>query len=461
MERDVRGALGGATEDQAVRVIILTGAGRGYCAGADMAALSGITDHAGRERPDDGVPVGPIDGGLDVAQDFCRRRAYYPTAPRPIIAAINGPCAGIGLVPALYADLRFASDAAVITTAVARPRLHRPLGIRRPAPVRSARLPFRGGSWYGLTSHGRSWISAGDTMTTAELDFLIGRLRDRAAERPATPTVQEMRDGFDELANILPTPADARVEPVDAGGVAAEMIAAPGADAARLILYLHGGGYVIGSLNSHRTLAYDLSKAAGARLLNVDYRLAPEHPFPAAVDDAVAAYRWLLESGAHPATTVIGGDSAGGGLTVATMVALKDAGLPMPAAGVCLSPWVDMEGLGDSMDSKAEADPLVQRDAIEWFAGLYLNGADPKSPLAAPLYADLTGLPALLIQVGTAETLLDDSVALAKRAEAAGVAVTFDIWENMIHVWHLFAPMLSEGREAIVQAGAFIRERTS
>ncbi len=302
-------------------------------------------------------------------------------------------------------------------------------------------------------------------MTTAELDFLVDRLRQRAAERPDTPTVQEMREGFDELANFLPTPADVRVEPVDAGGVAAEMVAAPiadkAADGARSILYLHGGGYVIGSPHTHRTLAYDLSKAAGARVLNVDYRLAPEHPFPAAVDDAVAAYRWFLANGANPATTVIGGDSAGGGLTVATLVALRQAGLPMPAAGVCFSPWIDLEGLGDSMDAKAEADPLVQREVLERFAGFYLNGADPKSPLAAPLHADLAGLPALLIQVGTAETLLDDATRLAARAEAAGVTVTLDVWVNMIHVWQLFAPLLSEGRAAIAKAGAFIREQTS
>ncbi len=306
-------------------------------------------------------------------------------------------------------------------------------------------------------------------MTTAELDFLVGRLRQRAAERPEKPTVQEMRDGYDELAKLLPTPADARVEPVDAGGVAAEMVAAPGADlgadlgadADRSIFYLHGGGYVIGSTHTHRTLAYDLCKAAGARLLNVDYRLAPEHPFPAAVDDAVAAYRWFLETGADPASTVIGGDSAGGGLTIATLVSLRDAGLPMPAAGVCFSPWIDMEGHGDSMDGKAEADPLVQRELLAWFAGLYLDGADPCSPLAAPLHADLAGLPALLIQVGTAETLLDDSIRLAARAEAAGVTVTLDVWENMIHVWQMVAPMLSEGREAIAQAGAFIREQTA
>ena len=297
-------------------------------------------------------------------------------------------------------------------------------------------------------------------MTAVELDLLVERLRQRAQERPEKPTVEEMREGFDELARILPAPVDALTTAVDAGGVGAEFVAAPGVDGARSILYLHGGGYVIGNLDSHRNLAYGLAKAAGARLLNVDYRLAPEHPFPAALDDAVAAYRWLLENGAKPEQTAVAGDSAGGGLTVATLVALKSAGLPLPAAGVCFSPWVDLQGLGDSMDGKAEVDPMVQRELLQWFAGLYLDGADPRAPLAAPLYAELAGLPPLLIQVGTAETLLDDSTRLAARAEAAGVAVTLETWENMIHVWHLFAPLLSEGREAIGRAGAFIRDHT-
>jgi monoterpene epsilon-lactone hydrolase len=179
------------------------------------------------------------------------------------------------------------------------------------------------------------------------------------------------------------------------------------------------------------------------------------------VDDARAAYRWLLGTGVDPASVVIAGDSAGGGLAVATLVAIRDAGDPLPAAGVCLSPWVDLEGIGESMTTKAEADPMVQRDELLGMAKAYLGGADPRTPLAAPLYADLSGLPPLLIQVGTAETLLDDATRLASRARAAGVDVTLEPWEDMIHVWQFMASMLPEGQEAIDRIGQFIRERVS
>ena len=249
---------------------------------------------------------------------------------------------------------------------------------------------------------------------------------------------------------------------VDAGGVPAAWVEAPGADAGRVMLYLHGGGYVIGSIDTHRELAGRLSQAAAARVLILDYRLAPEHPYPAAVEDAAAAYRWLLaDGGAVPARTVIAGDSAGGGLTVAAMLALRDAGDPLPAAGVCLSPWVDMEGIGASMTAKVDVDPMVRREGLVRMAGLYLNGADPRTPLAAPLYADLSGLPPLLIHVGTAETLLDDATRLSERARAAGVDVTLESWDDMIHVWHLFAPLLPEGQQAVERVGDYVRQRAA
>ena len=186
------------------------------------------------------------------------------------------------------------------------------------------------------------------------------------------------------------------------------------------ILYLHGGGYVIGSLDSHRHLVAEAGREAGCWALALDYRLAPEHPFPAAVDDAVAGYRYLLGRGIAPGRIAIAGDSAGGGLVVAAMVAIRDAGLPMPGCGWCISPWVDMEAIGDTMTSKAEADPTVQKAGILDMARLYLNGADPRSPLAAPLHADLMGLAPLLIQVGACETLLDDAIRLARVAGAVG-----------------------------------------
>jgi acetyl esterase/lipase len=273
------------------------------------------------------------------------------------------------------------------------------------------------------------------------------------------PDMKGMRAVMEEM--VMPVPADVKCTPVNAGGVPAEWIVAPGAAEDRYVLYLHGGGYVMGSINTHREMVSRISRAAGVRALALDYRLAPESPFPAAVDDATGAYRWLLAQGAKPARTVIAGDSAGGGLTLATLVAIRDAKLPVPAAGVCLSPWADMEGVGASMTSKAKEDPIVQKEMLLGMAKLYLGGADPKTPLAAPLHADLRGLPPLLIQVGSAETLLDDSTRVAERAKAAGVKVDLEVWSEMIHVWQLFAPILPEGQEAIAKIGKFIREHTA
>ncbi|HTO58747.1 MAG TPA: alpha/beta hydrolase, partial [Pseudomonadales bacterium] len=267
--------------------------------------------------------------------------------------------------------------------------------------------------------------------------------------------------GMEAMAGAMPLAADITREDVSAGGVSAAWITAPNAVRDRTILYLHGGGYVIGSINTHKELASRLSRAAQARVLLIDYRLAPEHPHPAAVDDALAAYRWLLSKGADPKRTAVAGDSAGGGLTVATLVAIRDAGLPVPATGVCLSPWVDLEGLGDSMTTKSAADPMVQRDGLLKMAAAYLAGKDPRTPLAAPLYANLGGLPPLLIQVGTAETLLDDATRLAERARKAGVNVTLEPWEDMIHVWQAFAPLLPEGQQAIERIGEFVRQHAA
>jgi epsilon-lactone hydrolase len=297
-------------------------------------------------------------------------------------------------------------------------------------------------------------------MASEQLTMVVNMLRSGALGVSPESPIEQLRAGMESMAGMFTVPADVTCERVDAGGVPAEWIVAPEARRARVILYLHGGGYVMGSIKTHRALAVDLSRAAAARVLLIDYRLAPEHPFPAAVDDATAAYRWLLAHGVQPARLAIAGDSAGGGLTVATLVALRDAGTAMPAAGVCLSPWVDLEGIGESMTSKAAVDPMVQRDGLKRMASFYLGGHDPRTPLAAPLYADLSGLPPLLIQVGTAETLRDDSTRLAERARKAGVAVELEEWEDMIHVFQAFAMLLPEGRQAIEKIGAFVRERT-
>ncbi|GIW43491.1 MAG: hydrolase [Candidatus Binatia bacterium] len=294
-------------------------------------------------------------------------------------------------------------------------------------------------------------------MASEALNMIVNMLR---SQRPLEePTVEQMRAGLEAMAGIAPLPPDVEMMPVDADGVPAAWVKVPESGSGRVVLYLHGGGYVIGSIRTHRDLAQRIARAARARVLLIDYRLAPEHPHPAAVEDSVRAYRWLLAQGVPPASLAIAGDSAGGGLTVATLVALREAGVPLPAAAVCLSPWVDLEGLGESMASKADVDPMVQRDALLRMAAMYLGGQDPRTPLAAPLYADLRNLPPLLIQVGTAETLLDDSLRLAEKARAAGVEVTLEAWDDMIHVWQAFAAMLPEGQQAIDRIGEFLRQR--
>ncbi len=289
-------------------------------------------------------------------------------------------------------------------------------------------------------------------------DAEIATLRQKLAARPRSPDYRQRRLDLDALGRAYGVASDVSAEPVSANGVRAEWTSTPGAADDAAILYLHGGGYVIGSLDSHRHLMAEAGRAARCWALALDYRLAPEHPFPAAVDDALAGYRYLLGRGIRPGRVAIAGDSAGGGLVVAAMVAIRDAGLPQPGCGWCISPWIDMEAIGDTMISKADADPTVQKAGILDMARLYLNGADPRSPLAAPLYADLAGLAPVLIQVGACETLLDDAVRLAKIAGAADLYVDLQIWPEMIHVWHLFHPELSAGKKAIASGGTFVCE---
>lgn len=292
-------------------------------------------------------------------------------------------------------------------------------------------------------------------------DAEIVALRAKIASRPRSDDYRQRRRDIDARGVAYGIAADVTVEPVTANGVRAEWTATPGDTSDAAILYLHGGGYVIGSLDSHRHLAAEAGRAAGCWTLALDYRLAPEHPFPAAVEDAVAGYRYLLGRGIKPGRIAIAGDSAGGGLVVAALVAIRDAGLPQPRCGWCISPWVDLEAIGETMTSKSAADPTVQKAGILDMVRMYLNGADPRSPLAAPLYADLTGLAPLLIQVGAAETLLDDAIRLARLAGAADVYVELQVWPEMIHVWHLYHPELKAGLSAIQAGGAFVRARTA
>ena len=294
-------------------------------------------------------------------------------------------------------------------------------------------------------------------MASEQLQQVLGMFKEMGEKMATAKDMNEMR------AMMIDTPAPDGVSctPVEAGGVSAEWHAAEGADDNKVILYVHGGGYVMGSAGSHRDMTSRLSKAAGARVLSLNYRLAPEHPFPAPVDDAVAAYGWLLDQGISPANIAIAGDSAGGGLAVATLLAIRDAGKPLPAAGVGISPWVDMEGTGESMTTRAAADPVVQKEGLLGMAKLYLGEADPKNPLAAPLHANLAGLPPLLLQVGDAETLLNDSTRLAERARKSDVDVTLKVWDEMPHVWHMFAAVLPEGQQAIEEIGSFFKAHTA
>jgi acetyl esterase/lipase len=293
-------------------------------------------------------------------------------------------------------------------------------------------------------------------MPSPEAQQVVSMLR---AEPLLAPDVAQIRANMEGLAALVAPGPEIALEPVEAAGIPAEWIVAPGADRSRAILYLHGGGYAVGSIATHRGLVGRLSAASGAVGLAIDYRLAPEHPFPAAVEDAVAAYRWLLAQGIAPGRIAIAGDSAGGGLTLATLVSLRDAGVPLPACAVTFSPWADLALEGESMDSRAALDAMVQRPGVQQMADWYLAGQDPRHPLASPIHADLRGLPPLLVQVGTHETLYDDATRVVERARTAGVAVTFEPYEELFHVFQLFA-VLPEAQEAVTAAGQFIARHT-
>ncbi|MGH0034209.1 MAG: alpha/beta hydrolase [Myxococcota bacterium] len=245
------------------------------------------------------------------------------------------------------------------------------------------------------------------------------------------------------------------------GEVRAEWIEpAEGAgDDAPVVLFLHGGGYVFGSIDSHRDLACRLALAAGSRVALIDYRLAPQHPFPAALNDALAAYRALLDRGIPPTRVVVAGDSAGGGLSLALLLEVRNRGWESPAAAALICPWVDLALTGKSLEHNAETDYLDRAMLATW-SNYYRSGEDARHPLVSPLYADLTGLPPLLIHVGAAEILLDDAQALAGRAQDAGVPIELTVWDDMFHDWHGAAALVPEGQRAIDEIGRFVRRRT-
>lgn len=290
-----------------------------------------------------------------------------------------------------------------------------------------------------------------------QLEQVIQLIRARAAS--PRRTIDDDRLSYETMLSSMSLDDDIKTERVGVNGVPAEWISGPDAEADRILLYFHGGGYVVGSMRTHRVMLSHISKASGFKVLGLDYRLAPEAPFPAPVEDAITSYRWLLANGYEARNIVLGGDSAGGGLVIAALVALRYLGEPMPAAGVCLSPWTDMEATGDSYERNAQADPSVSRERILNIAKVYLGGKDPKAPFASPLHADLSGLPPLLVQVGSIECLLDDATALEQRAKAVGVQVDLQVWDDMPHVWQHFAPILPEGQQAIALIGDFLNKQ--
>ena len=297
-------------------------------------------------------------------------------------------------------------------------------------------------------------------MSAEQLEAVIKDVQACFSAWTAETPLQKMRQDWDEVFSKKPCTIGAVLESITLGGVPAVKMSAGKVDADRAILYLHGGGYVFGSPVSHRDLGEYLSKAARISVYMLDYRLAPENPYPAAVDDATAAYRALLEMGFKPGNIAISGDSAGGGLTVATLLNIRNQKLPMPACAVPLSPWADLECTGETMETKAAVDPMVQRPLTRQLSDLYVTDGNLRDPLASPIHGDLTGLPPLLIQVGERETLLDDSVRIAANARKAGVDVTLEVEPGQIHVFQIFASRLDEGVAAIDRMGAFIRRHT-
>jgi len=291
-------------------------------------------------------------------------------------------------------------------------------------------------------------------------DLGIDDIRALLGAKPRPVGWPARRARIEEVGAAWPAAPDIAFEPVSIDGMAAEWSRAPTSDASRALLFFHGGGYCSGSILSHRRMASEAGRAAGASALAVAFRLAPEHPFPAAYDDALKAWRFLREQGFSADRIAVGGDSAGGGLTLALLMRLRDLKEALPACAWLASPWTDLTLSGDTLATKDGVDPLLHRPYLEELAQAYVPaGIDRRDPRVSPLFGDLAGLPPLLIQVGSNETLLSDSTRLASAAGAADVSVTLEIWPRMIHAWPLWNARLDEGRRALAHAGAFMQAR--
>jgi epsilon-lactone hydrolase len=287
----------------------------------------------------------------------------------------------------------------------------------------------------------------------------IEAIRTLLSSKPRPVGWRERRKRLDDVGSVWPVADDVKITSVDVNGVPGEWSIVPGSDPSRVLMFFHGGGYCSGSILSHRRLVTEAGRAAGARTLAIAYRLAPEHPFPAAYDDVLTAWRFLRDRNIPAAHIAIGGDSAGAGLALALIGRLHDAHEELPGCAWLISPWTDLTMSGTTLSSKEAVDPLIHKQYLIELADAYLPaGMDRKDPRVSPLYADLKGFPPALIQVGSAETLLDDATRFAAVAGAADVRVTLEIWPQMIHAWPLWNARLEPGRRALASAGAFIRQ---
>ena len=296
-------------------------------------------------------------------------------------------------------------------------------------------------------------------MASKELEQSVALQREMQHDFVACLSPRQLRATFSRyMARYIPD-RNVRFEPVMAGDVPVEWMVPPDVSPHDTLMHFHGGGYIFGCPIDYRETCSRMAKAAGARALVVDYRLTPENPCPAPLEDCVAAYKWHLANGGRPERTVFTGDSAGGTLVFTTMVALREEGVPLPAGAVAISPWGESEMLGDSIKGNADVDPLVSEELLRQMAASHLQGQDPRQPAAAPIYSDMTGLPPLLIQVGSIEVLLDDAKRLADKAKADGVEVAYEVTEGAPHVWHWYGSFVPEAREAIERLGEFSRKR--